>query len=81
MAEALIWVESVDGDVRIAGYVAHPGQNRSNNRMQYLFLNGRHIRDRSLQHALGEAYRGHAHDRPLSDRRAGPGNAASRWST
>jgi DNA mismatch repair protein MutL len=26
--------------------------------MQYFFLNGRSIRDRSLQHALGEAYRG-----------------------
>ena len=26
--------------------------------MQYFFLNGRYIRDRSLQHALGEAYRG-----------------------
>jgi len=25
---------------------------------QYLFLNGRWIQDRSLQHALGEAYRG-----------------------
>ncbi len=44
--------------MRLSGYVAHPSQSRSNNRMQYLFLNGRHIRDRSLQHALGEAYRG-----------------------
>jgi DNA mismatch repair protein MutL len=58
IAEALIPVESTDGDLRIAGYVAHPSQSRSNNRMQYVFLNGRHIRDRSLQHALGEAYRG-----------------------
>jgi DNA mismatch repair protein MutL len=58
LAENLIWVESIDGPVRLSGYVAHPNQSRSNNRMQYLFLNGRCIRDRSLQHALGEAYRG-----------------------
>ena len=38
--------------------MADPSDSRANNRMQYLFLNGRHIRDRSLQHALGEAYRG-----------------------
>ncbi len=44
--------------MRISGCVAHPSQSRSNNRMQYLFLNGRHIRDHALQHALGEAYRG-----------------------
>ena len=43
---------------RLSGYVAHPSQSRGNTRMQYLFLNGRHIRDRALQHALGEAYRG-----------------------
>jgi DNA mismatch repair protein MutL len=54
----LIWVESRDEPVRLSGYVAHPSQSRSHARMQYLFLNGRHIRDRSLQHALGEAYRG-----------------------
>ena len=42
----------------LSGYAAHPGQSRSHNRMQYFFLNGRHIRDRALQHALGEAYRG-----------------------
>ena len=58
MAERLIFVESRDGDVRISGCVAHPSQSRNNNRMQYLFLNGRHIRDHALQHALAEAYRG-----------------------
>ncbi len=58
LAESLIWVESDDEDCRLAGYVAHPDQSRSHNRMQYLFLNGRCIRDRALQHALGEAYRG-----------------------
>ena len=58
LAERLIFVESRDGDVRISGCVAHPSQSRSNNRMQYLFLNGRNIRDHALQHALGEAYRG-----------------------
>lgn len=58
LAENLIWVESEKGDISISGYVAHPSHSRSNNQMQYLFLNGRHIRDRSLQHALREAYRG-----------------------
>jgi DNA mismatch repair protein MutL len=58
LAEALIWVENADGQVRLSGYVAHPSQSRASNRMQYLFLNRRAIRDRSLQHALGEAYRG-----------------------
>ena len=58
LAERLIFVQSSDGDVRISGCVAHPSQSRSNNRMQYLFLNGRHIRDHALQHALAEAYRG-----------------------
>lgn len=58
VAESLIWIESEEGEVKLAGYVANPTLSRSNNKMQYLFLNGRHIRDRSLQHALGEAYRG-----------------------
>lgn len=58
LAAQLIAVDSHDELVRLAGYVAHPSQSRSHPRMQYLFLNGRHIRDRALQHALGEAYRG-----------------------
>lgn len=58
LAGQLIWVESQDEAIRLHGYAAHPSESRSNQKMQYLFLNGRFIRDRSLQHALGEAYRG-----------------------
>ncbi len=58
LARELLWVESNDGAVRLFGYVARPSQSRGNPRMQYLFLNGRAIRDRALGHALGEAYRG-----------------------
>src|SRR5262245_42798263 len=58
LADSLIAVESRDADVRLVGYVAHPSQTRSHPRMQYVLLNGRAIRDRALQHALSEAYRG-----------------------
>ncbi|MCC9657362.1 DNA mismatch repair endonuclease MutL [Rhodopirellula halodulae] len=58
IADALIPIENQDETVQITGYACDPSVSRGNNRMQYLFLNGRHIRDRALQHALGEAYRG-----------------------
>ncbi|TWT81234.1 DNA mismatch repair protein MutL [Planctomycetes bacterium CA13] len=58
IADALIPIESDDAEIRINGYACDPSVSRGNNRMQYLFLNGRFIRDRSLQHALTEAYRG-----------------------
>ena len=58
LARDLIPLDSADGDVRLSGFTARPNHSRSHPRMQYLFLNGRFIRDRSLQHALGEAYRG-----------------------
>jgi DNA mismatch repair protein MutL len=55
---SLIPVDGEEAGIRISGYVADPNFSRGNNRWQYLFLNGRCIRDRSLQHALTEAYRG-----------------------
>ena len=58
ISDNLIWVENESDDVHLSGYVAHPSHSRANNRLQYIFLNGRFIRDRSLQHALREAYRG-----------------------
>lgn len=56
--EKLIRVDSQTDNVRLWGYVAHPSQSKPTRRGQYLFLNGRWIQDRSLQHALTEAYRG-----------------------
>jgi DNA mismatch repair protein MutL len=58
IADDLIEIESESDGVSLAGFVANPMHSRASGRMQYLFLNGRAIRDRALQHALGEAYRG-----------------------
>ena len=46
LADDLIWVESRDEQTMLRGYVARPSQSRAHARMQYMFLNGRHIRDR-----------------------------------
>jgi DNA mismatch repair protein MutL len=58
LAEQLIYVESEFEDVRFSGYVAHPSLSKSSRKWQHFFLNGRWFQDRSLQHALTEAYRG-----------------------
>lgn len=57
IGSSLIRIDSDAGEIRVSGYVCDPSVSRGNARMQYLFLNGRHIRDRALQHALSEAYR------------------------
>jgi DNA mismatch repair protein MutL len=46
------------GMIRLWGYVGEPALSRATRSHQFLFLNGRWIQDRSLQHALSEAYRG-----------------------
>ena len=58
VTEALIPVDSEHGGIRLWGYVADPAQSKATRKGQHLYLNGRWIQDRSLQHALGEAYRG-----------------------
>lgn len=63
LVDKLIAVESEstnpDGQTtRLWGFVGDPSISRSTRKHQFLFLNGRWIQDRSLQHALTEAYRG-----------------------
>ena len=57
-AAKLIPIEASGDGVRVGGYVGHPDLTRSNYSCQYFFLNRRYIRDKSLQHALVQAYRG-----------------------
>ena len=58
LAESLLWVESQYDQTHLWGYVGHPSQSRSSNKTQFMFLGGRYVRDRSLGHALAEAFRG-----------------------
>jgi DNA mismatch repair protein MutL len=57
-AKALYAVEGSAGAITLSGFVADPSCDRGNAKMQHLFVNGRWIRDRSLGHAVQEAYRG-----------------------
>lgn len=58
VASRLVEIESEYQNVKVAGFVGLPDLSRGSQNLQYIFLNGRHIRDRALQHALTEAYRG-----------------------
>ncbi len=54
----LISIQREERGLGIDGYIAKPSQNRAGTQWQYLFLNGRYIRDRFIGHAVREAYRG-----------------------
>jgi DNA mismatch repair protein MutL len=56
--DALYEIDSGPGPVRLTGYIADPKCDRGNSKLQYLFINGRWFRDRSVAHALQESYRG-----------------------
>ena len=56
--DSLYEVDTGPGPVSLGGWIADPACDRGNAKLQYLFLNGRWFRDRSLSHAFQEAYRG-----------------------
>ncbi|MDD3642889.1 MAG: DNA mismatch repair endonuclease MutL, partial [Candidatus Krumholzibacteria bacterium] len=48
--------EGSDGGMRVRGYTTLPSVTRGNRSMQFLFVNGRLVRDRLLGHAVRQAY-------------------------
>lgn len=57
VARALVEVRADDGAVSVEGFVSPPGVSRGDARLQQTFLNGRLLRDKTVIHALREAYR------------------------
>ncbi len=60
LSENLIETESDEKKtgVHIYALLGKPEISRTNNKLQYIFLNGRFIRDKFISHAIREAYRG-----------------------
>lgn len=56
--ENLIEAESSEKDLHISVLLGKPAISRTSNKFQYVFLNGRFIRDKFISHAIKEAYRG-----------------------
>jgi len=56
--ENLIETESSEKGLHIFALLGRPDAARTNNNFQYIFLNGRFIRDKFISHAIKEAYRG-----------------------
>ena len=58
ISENLIETESEERGLHIFALLGRPRISRANNKLQYVFLNGRFIRDKFISHAIKEAYRG-----------------------
>ena len=58
LAGRLLEVEADDGELAVHGYVGRPEDDMAGTRLQHLFVAGRPFRDRSILHAVQEAYRG-----------------------
>ena len=56
-ADAAIFVDREAEDMALSGWLALPTFNRSQPDMQYWFVNGRSIVDKTLSHAVRHAYR------------------------
>ncbi len=57
LANVLIPIRRESGGVVVEGLVAPPAESRGSGKWEYVFVNGRYVRDRFVSHAVKEAYR------------------------
>lgn len=56
-AKNMLKAETSDDNVSVTGYVCTPAACRGNRSSQYFFVNGRHVKSKTLQAALEQAYK------------------------
>lgn len=56
LTDASVWLEASTEDVSIQGFVQQPAYDKGNKDTQYLFINGRFVRDRVVSHAIRQAF-------------------------
>ena len=59
--ENAYWIDADSINMRLSGWLGHPSDARSQADMQYVYVNGRIIRDKTISHALRMAYDGILH--------------------
>jgi DNA mismatch repair protein MutL len=57
-ADQRLPLDAQDAEIRLRGVIGLPELARPTAKYQYVYLNGRHIRDKFISHALRESYRG-----------------------
>ena len=57
IAPDLVAVEDAHDEPSLEGWIGPPSVTRRDGRFEQVFLNGRHVRDRTVSHAIREAYR------------------------
>ncbi len=58
LAQALLPIRREGTGMLVQGLVGPPAETRSAGKWEYVFVNGRYVRDRFISHAIREAYRG-----------------------
>ncbi|NLN57420.1 MAG: DNA mismatch repair endonuclease MutL [Gammaproteobacteria bacterium] len=59
--ENAYWIDADSVTMRLSGWLGHPSDARSQADLQYVYVNGRIVKDKTISHALRMAYDGILH--------------------